>query len=97
MHVHRALSTAVMAIAVLAAVVRVNVDEAPQLALRWDVGALPTFLVMKADYVVARRIGAATADELVELVRRMRARAPSRATHAHISVHVDRKRPDEGT
>jgi thiol-disulfide isomerase/thioredoxin len=52
--------------------VRVNVDEAPALALRWQVEALPTFLVTKNDGLVGRRVGAASADELVALVRRSR-------------------------
>jgi thiol-disulfide isomerase/thioredoxin len=57
-------------------VVRVNVDEAPELALRWQVAELPTFLVTRDDDLLARHVGAASADALVELVEHARAHRP---------------------
>jgi thiol-disulfide isomerase/thioredoxin len=67
-------------------VVRVDVDEAPALALRWRVDALPTFLVMKDDDLVARRIGSATADDLVALVQHARPRSTLAQDRSHARV-----------
>ncbi len=53
-----------------AKVVRVDVDAAPEVALRWNVDALPSFVVLRGDHAVAKRTGVASTDELVELVNR---------------------------
>ena len=53
-----------------AKVVRVDVDAAPEVALRWNVDALPSFVVLRGDRAVAKRTGVASTDELVELVNR---------------------------
>lgn len=52
-----------------AQVVRVNVDEIPDAAARWNIDALPAFLVLQGDHALAKHVGAASADELVALVQ----------------------------
>lgn len=44
--------------------VRVNVDEAPQLSSRFDVQAIPTLMVLIGGKIVARQAGAAPAHVL---------------------------------
>ena len=44
--------------------VKVNVDDAPGLARRFGVQAIPTLMVLRAGQVAARRTGAAPAAEL---------------------------------
>jgi thioredoxin 2 len=48
--------------------VKVNVDEAPQLSQRFDVRAVPTLLVLHRGEVIARQPGAAPAHVLREWV-----------------------------
>lgn len=51
-------------------VVKVNVDDAPELAQRFNVLSIPTFIVMKGGAVVEQFAGAMTKDVLVERVAR---------------------------
>jgi thioredoxin 1 len=51
-------------------VIRVNVDQAPETALRWNVDTLPAFLVFQGEEAIGRRVGVASADELVDLVQK---------------------------
>lgn len=51
-------------------VVKVNVDEAPDLAQRYNVLSIPTFMVMKGGAVVDQFAGAMTKDVLAERVGR---------------------------
>ena len=44
--------------------VKVNLDEAPQLSQRFEVQAVPTLLLMNGGRVVARQVGAAPAGAL---------------------------------
>jgi thioredoxin 2 len=44
--------------------VKVDVDRAPRLSQRFDVRAVPTLMIMKGGDVVARRAGAAPAEQL---------------------------------
>ncbi|MDP8971537.1 MAG: thioredoxin [Actinomycetota bacterium] len=45
--------------------VKVNVDEAPQVAARLGVQGIPTLLILRDDRVVARQVGAVPPDALV--------------------------------
>ena len=51
-------------------VVKVNVDDAPDLAQRYNVLSIPTFMVMKGGAVVEQFAGAMTKDVLAERVAR---------------------------
>ena len=51
-------------------VVKVNVDEAPELAQRYNVLSIPTFMVMKGGAVVEQFAGAMTKDTLAERIAR---------------------------
>jgi thioredoxin 1 len=51
-------------------VVKVNVDEAPDLAQRFNVLSIPTFMVMKGGGVVEQFAGAMTKEVLAERVAR---------------------------
>ncbi len=51
-------------------VVKVNVDEAPDLAQRYNVLSIPTFMVMKGGGVVEQFAGAMTKETLAERVAR---------------------------
>jgi thiol-disulfide isomerase/thioredoxin len=65
-----------------AQVVRVNVDQAPGMALRWSVDTLPAFLIFRGEEAIGRHVGTASADELVDLVRKAGvARASSTEEH----------------
>jgi thioredoxin 2 len=44
--------------------VKVNVDESPQISQRFDVQSIPTLLLMRGNEVIARQIGAAPAPAL---------------------------------
>jgi thioredoxin 2 len=44
--------------------VKVNVDESPTLARRFEALSIPTLLLMKGGAVVSRRVGAAPLDEI---------------------------------
>ncbi|HTJ33280.1 MAG TPA: thioredoxin [Dactylosporangium sp.] len=57
--------------------VKVNVDEAPGLSLRFDVRAVPTLMILKDGEVVARQAGAAPASALRDWVNRTLASAKS--------------------
>lgn len=45
-------------------IVKVDVDENPELATRYDVRGLPTLLVFQDGHVVARQVGVATKQQL---------------------------------
>ncbi len=49
-------------------IVKVDVDENPGLAARYDVRALPTLLVFREGHVVARQVGVATKQQLKALL-----------------------------
>jgi thioredoxin 2 len=49
--------------------VKVNVDEAPSVAARYDARSIPTLLVLRDGAVVARQVGALPADALLRWVR----------------------------
>lgn len=51
-------------------VVKINVDEAPDLAQRYNVLSIPTFMVMKGGAVVEQFAGAMTKEALAERVAR---------------------------
>lgn len=51
-------------------VVKVNVDDAPDLAQRYNVLSIPTFMVMKGGAVVEQFAGAMTKEVLAERVAR---------------------------
>lgn len=51
-------------------VVKLNVDEAPDLAQRYNVLSIPTFMVMKGGAVVEQFAGAMTKEALAERVSR---------------------------
>jgi thiol-disulfide isomerase/thioredoxin len=50
-------------------VVRVDVDQAPALALRWNVDTLPAFVLLRGDEAIGKHVGIASADEIVKLAR----------------------------
>ena len=50
-------------------VIKVNADEAPGIATRFDVRAIPALLVLRDGRLVARHVGALPADELLSWVR----------------------------
>ena len=45
-------------------IVKVNVDESPELAGRYDVRGLPTLLIFQDGQVIARQVGLATKEQL---------------------------------
>ena len=49
--------------------VKVNVDEAPRTAARFDARSIPTLLLLRDGRVVARQVGALPADPLSTWVR----------------------------
>ncbi|MCR4312296.1 MAG: thioredoxin [Candidatus Uhrbacteria bacterium] len=51
-------------------VVKVNVDEAPDLAQRYNVLSIPTFMLMKGGSVVEQFSGAMTKENLVNRIAR---------------------------
>ena len=51
-------------------VVKVNVDEAPEVASRYGISAIPSLLVFKNGEVVAEHVGLASKAALKSLVRR---------------------------
>jgi thioredoxin 1 len=48
---------------------KVNVEEHPDVATRYNVVALPTLLVLKGGQVVEQRVGLISKDKLVQLLR----------------------------
>ena len=50
-------------------VVKVNVDEAPRTAARFDARSIPTLVLLQGGKKVATRVGAAPADQLEAWVR----------------------------
>jgi thioredoxin 2 len=50
-------------------VVKVNVDEAPAVSIRFGVQGIPTLLVLRQGRVAGRHVGALPADRLIEWVR----------------------------
>lgn len=51
-------------------VVKVDVDQAPGVAARYQVQSIPTLLLLRGGKVVARQVGALPADQLLAWVRR---------------------------
>lgn len=51
-------------------VVKVNVDEAPELAQRYNVLSIPTFIVIKGGSVIEQFAGAMTKEALAERIAR---------------------------
>ena len=51
-------------------VVKVNVDDSPQLAARYGIDSIPSLLVFKEGQVAAAHVGLASPDQLRELVSR---------------------------
>jgi thioredoxin-like negative regulator of GroEL len=49
---------------------RVNVDREPERAARWNIDRLPAFMVVQGNRPLGKRVGLASADALVEFVRR---------------------------
>lgn len=49
---------------------KVNVDEAPNVAMRYAVRSIPTVLVFKAGEVVAQHVGAVGRDHLEDALRK---------------------------
>jgi thioredoxin 2 len=56
--------------------VKVNVDEAPKLAARFEVQGIPTLLVMQGGQVAARQTGAAPESALRQWLERSLAASP---------------------
>lgn len=50
-------------------VVKVNVDEAPRTAARFDARSIPTLVLLQSGKKVATRVGAAPADQLEAWIR----------------------------
>lgn len=50
-------------------VVKVNVDEAPRTAARFDARSIPTLVVLRGGQVVARQVGALPAHALKDWIR----------------------------
>lgn len=50
-------------------VVKVNVDDAPGVSVRFSVQGVPTLLVLRDGELVARQVGALPADKLIAWVR----------------------------
>jgi thioredoxin 2 len=57
-------------------VVKVNVDQAPDVSARYEVQGIPTLLVLLDGAVIGRQVGALPADRLVAWVRSVIDRAP---------------------
>jgi thioredoxin 1 len=53
-----------------AKIVKVNVDDSPQLASRYDISSIPSLLVFKHGQVIAAHVGLASTDQLRGLVSR---------------------------
>jgi thioredoxin 1 len=53
-----------------AKIVRVNVDDSPQLAARYGIDSIPSLLVFKDGQVIAAHVGLASRDQLRALVSR---------------------------
>ena len=53
-----------------AKIVRVNVDDSPQLAARYGIDSIPSLLVFKDGQIIAAHVGLASRDQLRELVSR---------------------------
>jgi thioredoxin 2 len=50
-------------------VVRVNVDQSPQVSERFDARSIPTLVLLRDEHVVDRVIGALPANRLTEVIR----------------------------
>ena len=50
--------------------VKVDVDQAPGVAARFDAQSIPTLLILREGQVVARQVGALPAEALLAWVRR---------------------------
>ena len=64
-------------------VVKVNVDEAPELAARYEVSSIPTLVVFRAGQEAERLLGVHSADDLREAVERS---TPTHGSCAHCEV-----------
>jgi thioredoxin 1 len=53
-----------------AKIVKVNVDDSPELAARYGIESIPSLLVFKDGQVVAEHVGPASTDQLRELISR---------------------------
>lgn len=51
-------------------VYKVNVDNVPEAAAKYGVSNIPTFIVLKNGTEIARQIGAAPKQKLLELIRK---------------------------
>ena len=51
-------------------ILKVNVDENPQLAMRYGITSIPTFLLFKNGELVDRTIGAAPKNHYVDLLQK---------------------------
>lgn len=49
-------------------VIRINVDEKPQEAQKYGVMSIPTYIILKDDKEVARKIGVTAKQELLDLL-----------------------------
>ena len=52
-----------------AKVAKVNVDENPELANRYSVQSIPAFVVLKDGEVMAKQLGVAPVESLIDLVK----------------------------
>lgn len=49
-------------------VCKVNVDEEPELAIKYNVMSIPTFMVVKNGEVTTRKVGGQSKDALIEMI-----------------------------
>ena len=58
-------------------VVKVNVDEAPELAARYGISSIPALVVLHGGKVVAKTVGMATVPKLVSMIDEALALSPA--------------------
>ncbi|HEX4404528.1 MAG TPA: thioredoxin domain-containing protein [Polyangia bacterium] len=68
--VRRAVDGAALRLGPGVHVERIDVDRSPEVALRWNVDALPSFIVVRDGAAIAKHVGVASANALVQLVAR---------------------------
>lgn len=49
-------------------IVKVNVDESPELASKFDISSIPTLVVLKSGAVIIRSVGFCEENEVLDLV-----------------------------
>ena len=49
-------------------IVKVNVDEAPQISMEYGIDSIPTLMIFKADKLVKRIIGYTEEDEILKAI-----------------------------